>query len=175
MARYLPDRVGELLYQYLVYIQPRVCMLGRVCLNVDKERPALFVPAAAERSWTTTTFSQHLRQFSQGMAAVSAGSGAQLYRQLSIATAEEHAAGAFALVIAMTRPSRGPTTALRSRGRVAIVPSRGTRRMAWTGPFLMNRARVFTALAPPLEAVTRLLLPKEAGRDSHRQLPSGSA
>lgn len=96
VARFLPDKLGRLMYHYLVYIRPTVSMLRRVCLEKDEEKALLFTPAATDRIWKTSTFSKHLKQHSQRVPTVPVGIGAQLYRQLSIAIAEKHVVGAAA-------------------------------------------------------------------------------
>lgn len=92
VARFLPQKFGELMYQYLVYIRPTVSMLQRVCLHGDETKTILFTPAASDSAWNTSTFSKHLKQLSESTPAVSVGIGAQLYRQLSIAITEKHVA-----------------------------------------------------------------------------------
>ena len=76
VARFLPTRLCELLYQYLVYIQPTLSMLRRACLHEDKEEVLLFSPAATEHTWKTSTFSKHLKQLAQGLPAVPQSIGA---------------------------------------------------------------------------------------------------
>lgn len=89
VMRALPDIVGRLLFQYLVYIRPFAYMLRRHCWN-QKLNPSLLFPSAQnpEKPWPSRILSKALRQLSSSVLGCSIG--IQTYRQLSIAITEKH-------------------------------------------------------------------------------------
>ena len=89
VARMLPDEIGRLLYQYLVYIRPFTYMLQRRCYGIDVESSLLFCsPQRPDRLWKTHVLSGALRRLTEST--VGRAFGTHVYRQLSIAVTEKH-------------------------------------------------------------------------------------
>ncbi|EAQ90199.1 hypothetical protein CHGG_06818 [Chaetomium globosum CBS 148.51] len=89
VARMLPDEVGRLLYQYLVYIRPFTYMLQRRCYGIDVESSLMFCsPQRSDRLWKTHVLSGALRRLTEST--VGRAFGTHVYRQLSIAVTEKH-------------------------------------------------------------------------------------
>ncbi|KJZ71103.1 hypothetical protein HIM_09522 [Hirsutella minnesotensis 3608] len=98
VARFLPEPIAAIAYNYLVFIRGATYMLRRTCLNQGQDETVLFTPAAKRTAWRTDVLSRELRHFSRISPGVSFDIGARLYRQLSIAITERHvraAAGYF--------------------------------------------------------------------------------
>lgn len=90
VARFLPQPIASLAYQYLVFIRRTTYMLLRTCLRQNMGKSLLFTPAAKFTIWKTDTFSRELQVFSNASPGISFDIGARLYRQLSIAITERH-------------------------------------------------------------------------------------
>jgi hypothetical protein len=89
VARVLPDDVGRLLYQYLVYIRPFTYMLQRRCYGIDVDSSLLFCsPQRPGKLWKSVILSRALQQVTKST--VGRAFGTHLYRQISIAFTERH-------------------------------------------------------------------------------------
>jgi hypothetical protein len=90
VARFLPEPIALLAYNYLVFIRKVAYMLLRTCLCQNADKSLLFTPAIRFATWKTDTFSKTLQAFSNVSPGISFDIGARLYRQLSIAITERH-------------------------------------------------------------------------------------
>lgn len=90
VARFYPQAVSMLAYQYLVFIRPLTNMLLRKCFGRSPLSSLLFDPASSSTPWTSATFTHELRRLALSLPGIPASIGAQLYRQLSIAIATKH-------------------------------------------------------------------------------------
>ncbi|PON20041.1 hypothetical protein TGAM01_v211085 [Trichoderma gamsii] len=90
VARFLPEPVALIVFNYLVFIRPLTYMLLRTCFQKKVDKGLLFAPASSSSSWKPAVLSNTLLHFSKGSQGVPAGLGAQLYRQVSIAITERH-------------------------------------------------------------------------------------
>ncbi|KAJ1673347.1 hypothetical protein EV182_005413, partial [Spiromyces aspiralis] len=89
VARVLPDDVGRLLYQYLVYIRPFTYMLQRHCYRIDINSSLLFCsPQQPRKLWKSAILSWALQQLTEST--VGQALGIRLYRQISIAFTKKH-------------------------------------------------------------------------------------
>ncbi|KAL2137466.1 hypothetical protein VTI28DRAFT_9592 [Corynascus sepedonium] len=89
VARMVPDPVGRLLYQYLVYIRPFIFMLQRQCYRRDIESSLLFCsPSRPNQLWKTGVLSGALQRLTRST--IGHAFGIRLYRQIAIAITEKH-------------------------------------------------------------------------------------
>jgi hypothetical protein len=88
-ARYLPDELAPLLYQYLVYVRRFCDMLHRTCLGLDVDRSLLFPSTAnPHEPRKTEELTKLLKSCTES--ATGAALGVRVYRQLTIAITEKH-------------------------------------------------------------------------------------
>lgn len=91
VARFLPEPVAFVIYNYLVFIRPLTYMLLRACFRKESDHQALlFRPASNPGTWKTAVFSSTLLHFCKISPGIPTGLDAQLYRQVSIAITERH-------------------------------------------------------------------------------------
>ncbi len=90
VARFLPDRVGRLLYVHLVYVWPFSDLLRRqVYYGSSIESPVLFVSCVRpEKAWRTAVLSARLKSSATRVAGLAVA--VRVYRQISIAITERH-------------------------------------------------------------------------------------
>ena len=89
VARILPRQVGEVLFNYLVYMRPFVEMIRRRCLGQSMSSRLLFFNYKSEDGlWKSSQLSRSLREHAAGT--LSTPLGIQTYRQISIAITERH-------------------------------------------------------------------------------------
>jgi hypothetical protein len=89
VARYLPRRESNLIFNYLVYIRPFVDMINRECFGSKQERPLFFSSSNdPARPWKVDALTKALKELSTTICGTTFG--VQVYRQVSIAVTEKH-------------------------------------------------------------------------------------
>ncbi|KAH8591171.1 hypothetical protein B0O99DRAFT_719407, partial [Bisporella sp. PMI_857] len=89
VVRFLPAKVGKLLYYYLVYIRPFAAMLQRETSRCRVSSSLLFCsPQAPQRPWHSSRLAGILVKSSSGV--FEKPINIRLYRQLSISVTEKH-------------------------------------------------------------------------------------